>query len=125
LSIGDQMGMAFMGTTIASGRATGVVVATGSETQLGQIAGEMRTTKRAETPLQERTARFGVVISVIVVAASLLVFLVGLWRGADASDMFLVAVAVAVSAIPEGLPAVMTVALAVSVRRMARRKAIV
>lgn len=125
LPVGDRKNMAFMGTAVAAGRARAVVVATGAQTQLGLIAGEMRATDRAQTPLQARMHRFGRVVSAVIVVCALLAFLVGLWQGVPATDMFLTAVAIAVAAIPEGLPIVMTVALAVSVRRMAKRNAIV
>jgi cation-transporting ATPase F len=125
MPLGDQTNMAFMGTSVASGRARGVVVAIGAETQIGQIAGEMRAAERAQTPLQARMKRFGNLVSVSVVAVCVVAFLVGLSQGVPAADMFLTAVAIAVAAIPEGLPIVMTVALAVCVRRMARRNAII
>ncbi len=124
-SLGDRLNMAFSGTAVASGRGRGVVVATGSRTQIGLIAGEMQATERALTPLQTRMKRFGNLVSVVILAVSVVVFFVGVSRGQSAGEMFLTAVAVAVSAIPEGLPVVMTVALAVGVRRMAKRNAIV
>ena len=123
--VADRRNMAYMGTSIVAGRGVGVVVETGSDTQIGIIAGEMRRTERAPTPLQIRMRRFGNVISLGILGAGLLVFLIGLSQGVDIGDIFLLAVAIAVSAIPEGLPVVMTVALAVSVRRMAGRNAII
>ncbi len=123
--VGDRSSVAYMGTAVVSGRGVGVVVGTGTETQIGRIAGEMRQTERAATPLQRRMHRFGNAISVGILAAGLVVFLVGLTQGLPVGDVFLLAVAIAVSAIPEGLPVVMTVALAVSVRRMASRNAII
>ncbi|WP_159486730.1 HAD-IC family P-type ATPase [Halorubrum sp. JWXQ-INN 858] len=123
--VGDRRNTAYMGTSVVSGRAVGVVVATGGDTQIGAIAGEMRRTERAATPLQTRMHRFGNAISVGILGAGLLVFLIGLSQGLAVGDVFLLAVALAVSAIPEGLPVVMTVALAVSVRRMAGRNAII
>lgn len=125
IALGDRRNMAFMGTGVASGRARGVVVATGSETQMGMIAQEIRATERERTPLQVRMNRFGNVLAFVVVGASALVFIIGIMRGYTIADMFLTSVAVAVSAIPEGLPVVVTVALAVGARRMARRNAVV
>lgn len=125
LPLGDRRNIAFMGTSVAAGRARGVVVATGSRTEIGRIAGAMRGTERMLTPLQARMHRFGNWLSVIIVTVSLVAFGVGLLQGISARDMFLTAVAIAVAAIPEGLPVVMTVALAVSVRRMAKRNAII
>ncbi len=123
--LGDRRNMAFMGTAVASGRARALVVATGASTQIGQIAGEMRGTVRAQTPLQARMHRFGNRVSLAIVFVCAVAFLVGLSQGVPATEMFLTAVAIAVAAIPEGLPIVMTVALAVSVRKMARRNAII
>ena len=124
-TVGDRQNMAYMGTSVASGRAVGVVVETGAGTQIGTIAGTVRETERAPTPLQTRIHRFGNRISVAIFAVALVILGLGLWQGIPAEDIFLLAVATAVSAIPEGLPVVMTVALAVSVRRMAKRNAII
>ncbi|QSG10536.1 Cation transport ATPase [Halapricum desulfuricans] len=121
----DRRNMAYMGTSVSSGRGVGVVVATGGESQIGTIAGQVRETARATTPLQTRMRRFGNLISVAVLAVALVLLGVGLWQAIPLADVFLLAVATAVSAIPEGLPVVMTVALAVSVRRMAGRNAII
>ncbi len=123
--LGDRKNMAYMGTAVASGRSRAMVVATGAKTQIGLIAGEMRTTERAQTPLQARMHKFGNRVSIAIVLVCAVAFIVGLSQGVPASDMFLTAVAVAVAAIPEGLPIVMTVALAVCVRRMAKRNAII
>lgn len=123
--VADCINMGFTGTAVTKGRAEGVVVATGSGTEMGRIAQQIRSTERRETPLQRRIGRFGRWISVVILAASCITLGIGLLRGEGLVDMFLVAVAIAVSAIPEGLPVVMTIALAVSVRRMARRNAIV
>lgn len=125
LAVADQENMAFLGTTVTSGRGAGIVVATGRATQVGAIAQEMRHTVRAETPLQSRMAHFGRWISLLILGTSTIAFAAGLALGEPLTEMFLVAVALAVSAIPEGLPVVMTIALAVSVRRMARRHAII
>jgi Ca2+-transporting ATPase len=121
----DRTNMTYMGTSVASGRALGVVVATGEQTQIGTIAGEVRETERAPTPLQTRMHWFGNAISVAILGVAIVLFGIGLWQGIPVADIFLLAVATAVSAIPEGLPVVMTVALAVSVRRMAGKNAII
>ena len=125
VSLADRKNMAFMGTTVMSGRSVGVVVATGGGTQVGSIARELRRTTRAETPLQARMAQFGRLTGIAVLGASASAFALGIARGEPLSQMFLVAVAIAVSAIPEGLPVAMTIALAVGVHRMAKRNAIV
>ncbi|MBW2282393.1 MAG: HAD-IC family P-type ATPase [Deltaproteobacteria bacterium] len=125
LPVAERRNMAFTGSGVTSGRALGIVVATGARTQVGQIAEEIHETERVETPLQRRMAQFGRWIGAAVVGLSAVAFGTGLVRGEPAAQMFLTAVAIAVAAIPEGLPVVMTIALAVSVRRMARRNAIV
>ena len=121
----SQSNMAFMGTAVVSGKGTGLVVATALKTQMGSIAEGLVGTTRAETPLQTRMRKFGWLVSLAIVGASVVAFAVGLALGEPVVDMFLTAVAIAVSAIPEGLPVVMSVALAVGVRRMARRNAII
>lgn len=117
--------MAFTGSAVTSGRGRGLAVATGAATRVGAIAEEIRETERSETPLQQRMARLGHWVGGLIVALSVGGFATGLARGEPLAEMFLTAVAIAVAAIPEGLPVVMTIALAVSVRRMARRNAIV
>lgn len=121
----DQRNMAFLGTTVTVGRAKGVVVATGAATRVGRIATAMRQARRVGTPLQERMARFSKVIGLLVVAVAVAGFLIGVGMGRPAAEMFLLAVALAVSAIPEGLPVVLTLTLAIGVRRMAGRGAII
>jgi magnesium-transporting ATPase (P-type) len=124
MPLADQQNMAFMGTAVTSGRGTGIAVATGLKTQMGSIAEEILTTKRAESPLQRRMKSFAKWISLIILAVALIAFSVGLALGKPIVDMFLTAVSLAVSAMPEGLPVVMTIALAVSVQRMAKRNAV-
>ncbi len=123
--LGDRANLAFTGTVVTSGRGWGYVVAIGSGTELGAIAGSIEHEPRTETPLQIRMRRFAHVITLAVVVSALLAFGVGVALGERPAEMFLTAVALAVAAIPEGLPVVFTIALAVGVRRMARRKAIV
>ncbi len=124
IALADQENLAFMGTAVTSGRGAGVVVATGHRTEMGAIAEGIIGTRRAETPLQTRMKRFGRWISLAVVGAAAIVFGIGIGIGEPLKEMFLTTVSLAVSAIPEGLPVVMSVALAVGVRRMAKRKAI-
>jgi Ca2+-transporting ATPase len=123
--LAERSNIAFTGATVTSGRGRGVVVATGAHTELGAIAGQIRAVHRALTPLQKRLGDFGRWVSVAIVGFALLTLMLGVARGEGLAEMFLTAVAIAVSAVPEGLPVVMTIALAVSVRRMARRRAIV
>ena len=125
LTFGDQKNMAFMGTVVASGRAKGAVVATGSNTALGEISREVKTAGVVSAPIQGRIDAFAKKIGILVMVASGGLFSIGLAMGEDASDMFMTAVAAAVATVPEGLPIVVTIAMAVGVARMARRNAIV
>jgi magnesium-transporting ATPase (P-type) len=126
LPLADRLNMAYMGTIVASGRGRGYVVATASKTALGAIALSMRTEATVETPLQQRMTRFAHVVAIAVGVSASVAFAGGvLLLGAGAGDMFMVAVALAVASVPEGLPVVFTITLALSVRRMARRNAII
>jgi magnesium-transporting ATPase (P-type) len=122
---GDQTNMAFAGTVVTRGRGRGVVVRTGAGTELGRIATAVREIGLTRTPLQETMDRFGRLIGIAIVFFSLLVVVLGLVRGMPPAEIFLAAVATAVAAIPEGLPVVLTVTLAIGVSRMARREAII
>jgi Ca2+-transporting ATPase len=121
----DQPNMAFLGTAVTSGSGRGVVVATGEDTELGQIAEQIRGAEDVTTPLQQRMDRLAKWIAGIILVIAAIAFAVGIAMGRSATDMFLLAVSLSVAAIPEGLPVVMTVALAVGVRRMAQRNAII
>jgi magnesium-transporting ATPase (P-type) len=124
-ALADRANMAFSGAIVARGRATGVVVATGDGTELGRIAEQVRATAALRSPLQERMTRFAHLIGAVIVVAAALTFGLGLLLGEDVREMVGTAAALAVAAIPEGLPVVLTVALALGVRRMAHRNAIV
>ena len=123
--LADRTDMAYTGSVVTSGRGRGVVVATGGDTELGAIAGLIRAEPTTETPLQRRMAGFARVIGVAVGVAAAVAFVSGVALGGGADEMFLTAVALAVAAIPEGLPVVFTITLALGVRRMARRRAII
>ncbi len=125
LVAGDQTNLAFAGTVVTRGRGRGLVVRTGRATEIGRITTAVRAQAATTTPLQARIARFGRRVGLVVVGLALLVVAIGLARGLPAAELFLAAVAIAVSAIPEGLPVVLTVTLAIGVRRMAQRRAIV
>lgn len=125
LTYGDQKNMAFMGTIVVSGRAKGVVVETGMNTVFGKIAKEIKEAETVKAPLQDKIQKFANLVGIFVVIASVLLFVMGLFIGEPIKEMFMTAVATAVAAIPEGLPMVVTVTLAVGVMRMARRHAIV
>lgn len=125
LTHGDQKNMAFMGTIVVSGRAKGVVVETGMNTVFGKIAKHIKEAETVKAPLQDKITKFANAIGILVLSASLLLFIAGLIIGESIKYMFMTAVAAAVAAIPEGLPVVVTVALAVGVSRMAKHNAIV
>ena len=125
LPLGDQANMAFKGTLVTHGRATGIVIATGAATQLGQIAALVRAAGPRSTPLQLRLAAFGKRLSLVVLAICALIFAVGVLRGEPWLLMALTAVSLAVAAIPEALPAVVTVLLALGARAMVRVHALV
>jgi Ca2+-transporting ATPase len=121
----DQTNMAFMGTAVVNGRAKGVVFATAGATMLGTIAGEVRDIGVVRAPIQDKIDRFAKLIGLIVMGASAVLFVVGLLLGESVKYMFMVAVAAAVATIPEGLPIVVTVAMAAGVARMAKNNAII
>ncbi|MCZ7563467.1 MAG: HAD-IC family P-type ATPase [Burkholderiales bacterium] len=123
--LGDRASMAFSGTLVTFGQGRGVVVATGRDTELGRISELLAAVESLETPLLRKMAAFARALSAAILAIAALAFLGGIARGYAAAEMFLAAVGLAVAAIPEGLPAVMTVTLAIGVQRMARRNAIV
>lgn len=118
--------LAFGGTLVTSGQGTGVAVATGQTTEMGRIGRMLSSVEVLATPLLKRIESFGRWLAGGIVALSIAVFLAAwLWRGFDIEESFMAAVGLAVAAIPEGLPAVLTIALAVGVRRMAARKALI
>jgi calcium-translocating P-type ATPase len=125
LSIGDRLNMAYAGTTVMSGRGIGVVVATALETEIGKIADSISEVGSQKAPLVERMERFSKKISIAVLVAAILVIFIGWKQGIALTEIFFVAVAMAVSAIPEGLPIAMTVALSIATSRMAKRNVIV
>jgi len=121
----DRANVVFGGTSVTTGRGRAVVFATGSETEMGQIATLIQETEQAESPLLRQSGTLGRQLGFAALGYATLTVLVGMLRGLGFEEMFLFALAVAVSSIPEGLPAVMTVTLAVGVNRMARRNAII
>ena len=125
LAIADRRNLAYKGTTATYGRARGVVVATGMDTELGKIAGMLSESHEPKTPLQTRIARFGRGLGLAILVVCVVIFAAGLLRGEGPLLMFLTAISVAVAAIPESLPAVVTILLALGAKRMSRRKALV
>ena len=124
--LGDRKNMVFMGTSVAAGTGQAVVVATAMKTELGRIAGLIADAGAEEkTPLQQKLNSFGRVLVWATLGIIALLFGLGLLRGTKPLELFLTAISLAVAAVPEGLPAVVTVALALGVRRMARRRALV
>ena len=121
---GDQWNMAFNGTLVAGGRATGIVVATGMKTEVGRIAGMLQGHEPA-TPLQLRMRRFGQNLSYIIILICAIVFVTGVLRGEDPYRLLLLSVSLAVAAIPEALPALITIALARGAGRLARQNALI
>jgi magnesium-transporting ATPase (P-type) len=125
-TVGDREGMAFSGTLIASGRGTGIVVATGDSTELGRINQMMTAVSALETPLLRQIKKFGYAITAVIGVVSVIVFAFGRWvREMPFVEIFQAVVSIAVSVIPEGLPALITVTLAIGVQRMAQRNAII
>lgn len=125
LPLGDRRNMAYMGTVVTFGRGLTVVVETGMDTELGNIAELIQTVGREPTPLQRRLAQLGRGLALAALGIVAVVFVLGLLRGEDLRLMFLTAVSLAVAAIPEGLPAVVTIALALGAQRMLRRRALI
>ncbi|MEQ8199849.1 MAG: calcium-translocating P-type ATPase, SERCA-type [Syntrophomonadaceae bacterium] len=123
--LADRVNMAFMGTSVTRGRGRGIVVGTGMNTVMGEIAGLMMKTGTEMTPLQIKLDALGKTLIVICLAVCLVVTLLGITRGEDIMIMLMAGISLAVAAIPEGLPAIVTVVLALGVQRMARRNAIV
>jgi Ca2+-transporting ATPase len=124
-SLADKVNMVFMGTLVVYGRALAVVTETGMQTELGRIAGMLQAVKREPTPLQRRLDRMGRILAVVALVVVAIIFALGLLHGEAVRLMFLTAVSLAVAAIPEGLPAVVTIALALGAQRMLKRKALI
>jgi len=125
ISIGDMTNSAFMGTMVTRGSGKGIVIGTGMKTAMGQIADMLQSTTQLMTPLQRRLEQLGKILISVAILLTLLVVLIGVIQGHDAYTMFLAGVSLAVAAIPEGLPAIVTVALSLGVQRMIKKKSIV
>ncbi|MFI7552219.1 HAD-IC family P-type ATPase [Micromonospora sediminimaris] len=123
--VADRRNMVWSGTLVAAGGGAGIAVATGAETELGQIHRLVGAAEALATPLTRKLARFSKVLTVIILVLAAVTFAVGLLRGQDVVETFTAAVALAVGAIPEGLPAAVTITLAIGVTRMARRRAVI
>jgi cation-transporting ATPase F len=123
--VADRRNMLYSGTLVTNGTGTGVVVATGAETELGEIHRLVGTAETLATPLTRKLTAFSKLLTVVILGLAAVTFAVGLLRGERATEMFTAAVALAVGAIPEGLPAAVTITLAIGVNRMARRRAVI
>ncbi|MFD1705826.1 cation-translocating P-type ATPase [Siminovitchia sediminis] len=124
-SLGDLNNMAFMGTMVTRGNGVGIVTGTGMNTAMGNIAGMIESAQAVMTPLQRRLDQLGKILITVALFLTIIVVLVGVIHGHDVYTMFLAGVSLAVAAIPEGLPAIVTIALSLGVQRMIRKKAIV
>ena len=123
--IGDRSNMVFSGCSITYGTAMAVVTATGMNTEMGKIANLLSGEVETQTPLQQKLAKLGKWLGIVALAACAVVFVVGLIDGMDPLDIFMTAVSLAVSAIPEGLPAIVTIVLSIGVQRMVKKNAII
>lgn len=123
--LGDRCNMIFSGCSITYGTALSVVTATGMDTEMGKIANLLESEEDTETPLQKKLAQLGKYLGIIALAACLIVFVVGLANGIPVMDIFMTAVSLAVSAIPEGLPVIVTIVLSIGVQRMAKKNALI
>jgi len=124
-SIAEQSNMIFSGTVITKGRGKAIVVRTGMKTEIGKIAEMMQSEKKEQTPMQMELTKLGKLLGIAVIVVCIIVFLTGILRGNDVVEMFEAAIALAVAAIPEGLPAVVTITLALGVTRLVRKNALV
>ncbi len=126
LSLGDRTNMAYMNTNVTYGRASGIVTATGMQTEMGHIAGMLNKTKETQTPLQANLQQLGKVLTILILVIAMVVFVIGMIRGEESLiDMLLTAISLAVAAIPEGLPAIVTITLALGTQKMAKRHALI
>jgi len=123
--LGDRSNMVFSGCSITYGTATAVVTATGMDTEMGMIANLLDNEEEGQTPLQQKLSQLGKYLGAMAIAACAIIFVVGLSNGIPAMNIFMTAVSLAVSAIPEGLPAIVTIVLSIGVQRMVKKNAII
>ncbi|EDP11929.1 putative calcium-translocating P-type ATPase, PMCA-type [Amedibacillus dolichus DSM 3991] len=123
--LGDRSNMMFSGCSITYGTATAVVSATGMQTEMGKIADLLNNENDTQTPLQKKLAQLGTYLGILALAACAIIFVVGLFNGIPVLEIFMTSVSLAVSAIPEGLPAIVTIVLSIGVQRMVKKNAII
>ncbi len=123
--IGDRSNMVFSGCSITYGTAVAVVTATGMDTEMGKIANLLEGADDGQTPLQKRLAQLGKYLGILALAACAIIFVVGLASGLEVMEMFMTSVSLAVSAIPEGLPVIVTIVLSIGVQRMVKKNALI
>ncbi|MBQ4153057.1 MAG: calcium-translocating P-type ATPase, PMCA-type, partial [Oscillospiraceae bacterium] len=123
--LGDRLNMVFSGCSVSYGRGRAVVTATGMETQMGKIASLLSSSKETQTPLQAKLAKLGKYLGFLAIGICTIIFVIGLLTNMNPLDIFMTSVSLAVSAIPEGLPAIVTVVLALGVQRMVKKNAII
>ncbi len=123
--LGDRSNMVFSGCSVTYGTATAVVTGTGMDTEMGKIAGLLEGEEETQTPLQQKLAQLGKYLGIVALAACAIIFVVGLLSGMEVLEIFMTAVSLAVSAIPEGLPAIVTIVLAIGVQRMVKKNALI
>ena len=124
-ALGDRTNMVFSGCSITNGTATAVVTATGMDTEMGKIANLLDNESDTQTPLQKKLAQLGKYLGIVALACCAIIFVVGIFNNLDPLHMFMTAVSLAVSAIPEGLPAIVTIVLSIGVQRMVKRGALI
>ena len=124
-ALGDRVNMVFSGCSITYGTATAVVTTTGMQSEMGKIAGLLSGEEETQTPLQKKLASLGKILGFVALGACAIIFVVGLLNGIDVLEIFMTSVSLAVSAIPEGLPAIVTIVLSIGVQRMVKKNAII
>lgn len=123
--LGDRSNMVFSGCSITYGTATAIVTATGMDTEMGKIANLLDAEEESQTPLQQKLAQLGKYLGIMAIAACAIIFIVGIVSGIPVMEIFMTAVSLAVSAIPEGMPAIVTIVLSIGVQRMVKKNAII
>ncbi|MPQ44568.1 cation-translocating P-type ATPase, partial [Clostridium tarantellae] len=125
LPVGDQYNMAFMSTLVTYGRGIGIAVATGMDTEIGHIAKMLDNEKEEQTPLQKKLSQLGKILGILAITICIIIFIISFFQKRDMLEMFLTSISLAVAAIPEGLPAIVAIVLALGVQRMVKKNAII